>query len=122
MADLTDCGISNPKDHSKGDWPKHAKQLQMDQDDMNHLILHPSELHIVMAQLCFIGGYIEISSIAYSWTEADLYGNASVIQIIVGNQVKRGIEAHNTTLPAPFTMCQEAFLRSIHTYLFIFRR
>ena len=34
---------------------KPAKQIQMARNDFDHLILHPGELHIVMAQLHSIG-------------------------------------------------------------------
>ena len=39
-------------------------------------------------------------------------------QIIDGNHVKRGTEAHTVTLHAPFTMFQEAFFEK-HPHLFI---
>ena len=54
------------------------QNYKMARDDFDHLILCPGELHIEMAQLCSIGAYIENSGIDFSWTEADLYGNASV--------------------------------------------
>ena len=57
---------------------KPAKQLQMARDDIDHLILRRGKLHIVMAQLCSIGPYIENIGIDFSWTEADLYGNVTV--------------------------------------------
>ena len=97
---------------------KPAKQLQMARDDMGHLILCPGELHIVMAQLRSIGAYIENSGIDICWTEADLYGNATVKQIIDGNHVKRGIEAHTVTLQALFTMYQEALFKE-HPHLLV---
>ena len=53
---------------------KPAKQLQMSRKDMDHMILRPGELHIVMAELRCIGAYIENSGIDFCWTEADLYG------------------------------------------------
>ena len=42
---------------------KLAKQLQMARSDMNHLVLRPGELHIVMAQPRTIGAYIENSGL-----------------------------------------------------------
>ena len=101
---------------------KPAKQLQMARDDMGHLILRPGELHIVMAHLHSIGAYFENSGIDICWTEADLYGNATVKQIIDGNHVKRRIEAHTVTLQALFTMYRRHCSRSIHIYLFILRK
>lgn len=38
-----------------------AKKLQMTCNDLNHLILRPGELHIVMAQLLTPGSFIENS-------------------------------------------------------------
>ena len=49
-----------------------AKKLQMAQNDLNHLILHPSELHIVMAMLSTIGACID-SGIDMCWIESELY-------------------------------------------------
>ena len=46
-----------------------AKKLQMAQNDLNHLILRPGELHIVMAQLHSIGKFIENSGLDMCWTE-----------------------------------------------------
>ena len=88
---------------------KPAKQLQMHRNDMDHLILRPGELHIVMAQLRCIGSYIENSGIDFCWTEADLYGPMTVKQILDGKHVRRGIEAHMTTLQSLFMLYQDAF-------------
>ena len=49
-----------------------AKKLQMAQNDLNHLILHPSELHIVMAMLRTIGACTD-SGIDMCWIESELY-------------------------------------------------
>ena len=49
-----------------------AKKLQMAQNDLNHLILHPSELHIVMGMLRTIGACID-SGINMCWIESELY-------------------------------------------------
>ena len=49
-----------------------AKKLQMAQNDLNHLILHPSELHIVMAMLRTIGACID-SGIDMCWIESELH-------------------------------------------------
>ena len=90
---------------------KPEKQLQMSRKDMDHMILRPGELHIVMAELYCIGAYIENSGIDFCWTEADLYGPTTVKQIIEGKHVKRGVEAHMITLQALFTLYQEAFFQ-----------
>ena len=89
---------------------KPAKQLQMARDDLEHVILRPGELHIVMAQLRCIGAYIENSGLDFSLVEAGLYGPLAVRQIIEGKHVKRGVEAHLITLQALFRLYQEAFV------------
>ena len=51
-----------------------AKKLQMARNDLNHLILRRGhdELHIVMAMLRTIGGYIDSSGIDMCWIESEL--------------------------------------------------
>ena len=61
-----------------------AKKLQMGRNDLDHLVLRPGELHIVMVQLRTIGAFIEDSGIDLCWIEADLYGPTTVKQIIDG--------------------------------------
>ena len=80
-------------------------------DDLNHIILRPGELHIVMAQLRSIGAFIENSGIDMAWVESELYGPSTVKQIIDGKHVKRGETAHLVTLQALFILYQEAFLQ-----------
>ena len=72
-------------------------------------ILQPGELHTVMAQLRTIGSYIESSGLDDVWTESDIYGPATVKQILQGKNMKRGIEAHVTTLQALFSLYAEEF-------------
>ena len=88
---------------------KPAKQLHMARSDMNHLVLRPGELHIVMSQLRTIGAYMENSGLDFSWTEADLYGPATVKQILGGIHVRRAIEAHVVTTQTLFLPYKEAF-------------
>lgn len=88
-----------------------AKKLQMSRQDLSHLILRPGELHIVMAQLRTIGAFIENSGLDTCWIESELYGPATVKQIINGNHVKRGETAHMITLQALFVLYQEAFFQ-----------
>ena len=59
-----------------------AKKLQMARKDLNHLVLRPGELHIVMAMLKTIGAYIESGGINLCWQEAELYGSCTVKQIL----------------------------------------
>ena len=77
-----------------------AKKLQMARNDLNHLILRPGELHIVMAMLRTIGAYIDSSGIDMCWIESELYGPSTVKQILDGNHVKRREKAHMITLQA----------------------
>ena len=88
---------------------KPAKQLQITRSDINHLVLRPGELHIVMAQLRTIGAYMENSGLDFSWTEADLYRPATVKQILGGIHVRRAIEAHVVTTQTLFLLHKEAF-------------
>ena len=87
-----------------------AKKLQMARNDLNHLILRPGELHIVMAQLRTLGSFIEGSGIDLCWIESDLYGPTTVKQILEGKHVKRGEAAHKVSLQALFILYQRAFL------------
>ena len=90
---------------------KPAKQMQMAREDMNHIVLRPGELHIVMAELRCIGAYIENSGLDFCWTEADLYGPVTVKQILEGKHVNRGLEAHLVTLQSLFNMYQAEFFK-----------
>lgn len=88
-----------------------AKKLQMHRSDLDHIILRPGELHIVMALLRTIGSFIDSSGIDLCWTESELYGPATVRQIIEGKHVRRGVNAHLITLQALFTMYQESLFQ-----------
>lgn len=73
-----------------------AKKLQMGCNDLDHLILRPFELHIVMAQLPTIGDLSKTAALI-CWIEADLHGPSTVKQIIDGNNSKTGQAAHMIT-------------------------
>ena len=88
-----------------------AKKLQMARNDLDHIMLRPGELHICMAMLRTIDSYVEHSGIDMCWVESELYGPSTVRQILDGNHVKRGENAHITTLQALFTLYQEAFFK-----------
>ena len=90
---------------------KPAKQMHMAREDMNHIVLCPGELHIVMAELRCIGAYIKNSGLDFCWTEADLYGPVTVKQILEGKHVNRGLEAHLVTLQSLFYMYQAEFFK-----------
>ena len=88
-----------------------AKKLQMARNDLQNLILRPGELHIIMAQLRTIGAFIEDGGLDACWIEAEIYGPATVKQILDGNHVKRGEVTHIVTLEALFALYQKAFLQ-----------
>lgn len=88
-----------------------AKRLQTYRNDLKHIILRPGELHIVMAMLRTIGAYIENSGIDACWIEAEMYGPSTVKQILDGNHVRRGVNAHITTLQALFSLYQKALFQ-----------
>ena len=90
-----------------------SKKLQMARNDLNHLILRPGELHIVMAMLRTIGAYIDSSGIDMCWIESELYGPSTVKQILDGNHVKRGEKAHMITLQALFALYLDEFLKTL---------
>ena len=85
-----------------------AMKLQMARQDLKHTILHPGELHVVMAQLRTIGVFMENSGLDLWWIELELYGPATVKQIINGKHVKRGETAHMITLQELFALYQKA--------------
>ena len=77
-----------------------AKKLQMARNELNHVILCPGELHIVMAQLRTLGAFIKNSGIDMAWVGSQLYGPSTVKQILEGRHIKRGEAAHLITLEA----------------------
>ena len=81
-----------------------AKKLQMARNDVHNLILRPGELHILITVLRTIGCYVEESGLDTCWLEADIYGPATIKQILEGNHVKRGEAAHLVTLQALFAL------------------
>ena len=87
-----------------------AKKLQMAFQDLKHIILCPGERQIVMAQLQTISAFMEDSGLDLCWIESELYGPATVKQIINGEHVKRGETAH---IQALFVLYQEAFFSKI---------
>lgn len=94
-----------------------AKQLEMSrQDCKGKWVLRIGELHTTMAALRAAGNLIEGSGLDDAWVEADLYGPATVRQILECRHYKRAINAHTITLQALFLLFQDAFFRS-HTEL-----
>ena len=88
----------------------------MVRNDLDNIVLHPRELHVLMAQLRALGSFIDNSGIDLCWIESDVYGPATVKQIIDGNHVKRGLTAHTVTLQVLFTLYQKAFLSTLENH------
>ena len=95
---------------------KPAKKQEMARNDLDHIVLHPGELHVLMAQLRTLGSFIDNSGIDLCWIESDLYGPATVKQIINGNHVKRGLTAQIVTLQILFTLYQKVFLSTLENH------
>ena len=89
---------------------KPLKQLEMARRDIQEKwVLKPGELHIIIAQLHTIGDFIRGSGIPEIWIESNLYGTATTQQILEGKHVRRGLEAHITTLSALTMLLFEEF-------------
>lgn len=86
-----------------------AKQLQLSRNDLNNIILRPGELHITMAVLKSIGGFIENTGIDRCWIESGLFGENTVRQILEGKHVKRSIEANMLAFQAFYNLYFERF-------------
>ena len=73
-------------------------------DTMPHLkskiLPRLGELHAVMAALRALGSSIENSGIDDAWLEADLYGLATIRQILKCTHYKRALHAHLYTYMA----------------------
>ena len=95
---------------------KPAKKQEMARNDLGHIVLRPGELHVLMAQLRTLGSFIDNSGIDLCWIESDLYGPATVKQIINGNHVKRGLTAQIVTLQILFTLYQKVFLSTLENH------
>ena len=83
------------------------KLLMAKKTELSNIVLHPGELHIVIAMLRTIGYYIDNSGIDTAWLHSDLYGQSTIKQILDGNHVKRGVKAHTVTLLSLFSMNME---------------
>ena len=71
------------------------------------------ELHSVMTALRTIGTAIEGSGLDDCWVESDLYGPATVRQILECGHMKRSLTAHVVTLQALFDLYKEEFFNKI---------
>ena len=55
-----------------------------------------------------LGGVIEKSGIDDSWEESNIYGPATVRQILEGKQMKRALNAHSMTVEVLFDLSVKA--------------
>lgn len=60
--------------------------------------------------LAALGKYVEGSGIDQAWVEAGLYSPTTVTQILNGEHLYRGLEAHIVTLLALYHLYFERFL------------
>ena len=89
---------------------KPLKQLEMAiQDCHKKWVLKPGELHIIIAQLRTIGDFIAESGIPDLWIESNMYGTSTARQIIEGKHVRRGLQAHITTMSSLMMLLLEEF-------------
>ena len=87
-----------------------AKKLQLYREDCkDKWVLRIGELHTVMAALRTLGTAIEGSGLDDCWIESDIYGPATVRQILECGHMKRSLYAHIITLQALFDLYKEEF-------------
>jgi hypothetical protein len=66
----------------------------------SNFLFRPGELHTVFASLSALGKYIEGSGLDQAWTEAGMYGPATVNRVLDGKTYYLAIEAHTITVMA----------------------
>lgn len=82
-----------------------AKQLEMSMPDCkNQWVLRIGELHTAMAALRAAGTLTEGSGLDDAWVEADIFGPATVWQILECRHYKRALHAHALTVQALFKL------------------
>ena len=100
---------------------KSAKQLEYAPECcQGNWILRPGERHTVIAQLRTIGSYTKNSGLDDVWTKGDIYGLATVKQILEGKNMKRGLGAHATTRKLFSAYMQKNSSFSISSVQFIY--
>jgi len=87
-----------------------ALQLQSRDEVSRNYVFRPGELHVVFAFLHAMGKYIECSGIDQMCLEADVYGPATLQQILKGKHMKRGMEAHMSLYLALHRLYMNEFL------------
>ncbi len=75
----------------------------------NKWIESPGQFHIVICGLRCLGQTVEGSGLDDLWTQTDLYGNVTGMQIINGNHYSRAIECHLVTPQALSDLWFDAF-------------
>ena len=70
--------------------------------------LRIGDLHVVMAMLRTTGAALEENGLEEVFMEADIYGSATLRQILAGNHVSRGVEAHTILAISLVFLCWKA--------------
>lgn len=81
-------------------------------DYKSRWIIRLGSLHTVIAALKCLGKYVEGSGIDVAWEVSEMYGTATVNQVIEGRHIYRGIQAHTITLIA---LCHLKLQSDIYT-------
>ena len=90
---------------------KPVRQLQMFRQDFDDIVVRPGELHIMKAMLITIGGFINGSGLDLSWDQAEIFGECTTKQILDGNHIRRGQNAHLITVQSLLSVYSEQFLK-----------
>ena len=87
-----------------------AVQLIDSNSDLKGKVLpRLGELHTTMAALRALGSSIENSGIDDAWLESNVYGSATIRQILKCTHYKRSIQAHIYTYMALYELVLEMF-------------
>ena len=89
-----------------------AMQLREKAEIREDFIFRLGELHVVFAMLKCIGKYIEDSGLDRLFTEAGIYGENTLSQILSGKHYKRAMEAHTTMYLALFRAFFQKFYKT----------
>lgn len=71
-------------------------------------IIRLGSLHVIIAALKCLGKYIEGSGIDTAWEVSEMFGSATVSQVLEGRHIYRGIQVHTITLMALHHLYAEA--------------
>lgn len=92
-------------------YEKAIQLLDANVDLKRSIVPRLGELHVVMAALRALGSSIENSGIDDAWIEGDVYGSATVRQILKCNHYKRTLRAHIYTYMALYELALDQFFR-----------